>query len=42
MRPGKELKKVPKFLKNGDASMDKMIPTNHMVVEMISENPSLG
>ncbi|GFZ13168.1 GTP binding Elongation factor Tu family protein [Actinidia rufa] len=32
-RSGKELEKEPKFLKNGDAGMVKMIPTKPMVVE---------
>ncbi|KAF5752530.1 elongation factor 1-alpha-like [Tripterygium wilfordii] len=41
-RSGKELEKEPKFLKNGDAGMVKMIPTKPMVVETFSEYPSLG
>nr|AAF63516.1 translation elongation factor 1a [Capsicum annuum] len=39
---GKELEKEPKFLKNGDAGMVKMIPTKPMVVETFAENPPLG
>ncbi|KAH0693622.1 hypothetical protein KY285_020719 [Solanum tuberosum] len=39
---GKELEKEVKFLKNGDASMVKMIPTKPMVVETIVEDPTLG
>ncbi|KAL8136466.1 LOW QUALITY PROTEIN: hypothetical protein V2J09_002467 [Rumex salicifolius] len=35
-RSGKELEKEPKFLKNGDAGMVKMIPTKTMVVETFS------
>ncbi|MCD7454195.1 hypothetical protein HAX54_023909 [Datura stramonium] len=38
----KELEKEPKFLKNGDAGMVKMIPTKPMVVETISRYPPLG
>ncbi|KAJ0809128.1 putative protein-synthesizing GTPase [Helianthus annuus] len=34
--------KEPKFLKNGDAGMIKMIPTKSMVVETFSEYPPLG
>ncbi|AQK93020.1 Elongation factor 1-alpha 2 [Zea mays] len=41
-RSGKELEKEPKFLKNGDAGMVKMIPTKLMVVETFSEYPPLG
>ncbi|XP_024970427.1 elongation factor 1-alpha-like isoform X2 [Cynara cardunculus var. scolymus] len=41
-RSGKELEKEPKFLKNGDAGMIKMIPTKPMVVETFSEYPPLG
>ncbi|KAJ4834624.1 Elongation factor 1-alpha [Turnera subulata] len=41
-RSGKELEKKPKFLKNGDAGVVKMIPTKPMVVETISEYPPLG
>ncbi|KAM3306296.1 Elongation factor 1-alpha [Capsicum baccatum] len=36
---GKELEKEPKFLKNGDAGMVKMIPTKPMVVETLAEYP---
>ncbi|KAL6350531.1 hypothetical protein AAG906_019178 [Vitis piasezkii] len=36
-RSGKELEKEPKFLKNGDAGLVKMIPTKSMVVETFSE-----
>jgi elongation factor 1-alpha len=32
-RFGKEIEKEPKFLKNGDAGIIKMIPTRPMVVE---------
>ncbi|KAE8661056.1 Elongation factor 1-alpha [Hibiscus syriacus] len=35
-RSGKELEKEPKFLKNGDAGMVKMVPTKPMVVETFS------
>ncbi|PHU08684.1 Elongation factor 1-alpha [Capsicum chinense] len=35
-------KKEPKFLKNGDAGMVKMIPTKPMVVETFAEYPPLG
>ncbi|KAA3483516.1 elongation factor 1-alpha-like [Gossypium australe] len=41
-RSGKELEKEPKFLKNGDAGMIKMVPTKPMVVETFSEYPPLG
>ncbi|KAI4384022.1 hypothetical protein MLD38_009794 [Melastoma candidum] len=41
-RSGKELEKEPKFSKNGDAGMVKMIPTKPMVVETLSEYPPLG
>uniref|UniRef100_A0A804PZ34 Elongation factor 1-alpha n=1 Tax=Zea mays TaxID=4577 RepID=A0A804PZ34_MAIZE len=41
-RSGKELEKEPKFLKNGDAGMVKMIPTKPMVVETFSAYPPLG
>ncbi|CAL9061745.1 unnamed protein product [Musa banksii] len=41
-RSGKELEKEPKFLKNGDAGLVKMIPTKPMVVEAFSEYPPLG
>ncbi|KAL0460230.1 UNVERIFIED_CONTAM: Elongation factor 1-alpha [Sesamum latifolium] len=41
-RSGKELEKEPKFLKNGDAGLVKMIPTKPMVVETFSEYPPLG
>ncbi|KAH0753970.1 hypothetical protein KY290_024240 [Solanum tuberosum] len=39
---GTELEKEVKFLKNGDASMVKMIPTKPMVVETFDEYPTLG
>ncbi|XVF75512.1 hypothetical protein PTKIN_Ptkin13bG0193500 [Pterospermum kingtungense] len=39
---GKELKKEPKFLKNGDAGIVKMVPTKPMVIETFSEYPPLG
>merc|ERR1712110_881971 len=41
-RSGKEIEKEPKFLKNGDAGMVKMIPTKPMVVETFAEYPPLG
>ncbi|KAM0023036.1 putative protein-synthesizing GTPase [Helianthus debilis subsp. tardiflorus] len=41
-RSGKELEKEPKFLKNGDAGIVKMVPTKPMVVETFSEYPPLG
>ncbi|KAJ0616889.1 Elongation factor 1-alpha [Helianthus annuus] len=41
-RSGKELEKEPKFLKNGDAGMVKMLPTKPMVVETFAEYPPLG
>ncbi|MFQ6646817.1 hypothetical protein Gotur_019507, partial [Gossypium turneri] len=41
-RSGKELEKEPKFLKNGDAGMIKMVPTKPMVVETFSAYPPLG
>ncbi|KAM3270862.1 hypothetical protein P3S67_029064 [Capsicum chacoense] len=42
-RSGKELKKEPpKFFKNGDADMVKMIPTKPMIVETFAECPPLG
>jgi elongation factor 1-alpha len=41
-RSGKEIEKEPKFLKNGDAGIIKMIPTRPMVVETFSEYPPLG
>ncbi|KAF3668459.1 Elongation factor 1-alpha [Capsicum annuum] len=41
-RSGKELEKEPKFLKNGDSGMVKMIPTKPMVVETFSDYPPLG
>ncbi|KAK3121550.1 hypothetical protein QOZ80_8BG0656030 [Eleusine coracana subsp. coracana] len=37
-----ELEEEPKFVKNGDAGMVKMIPTKPMVVEIFSEYPPLG
>ncbi|GFP79303.1 elongation factor 1-alpha [Phtheirospermum japonicum] len=42
MRSGKEVEKKPKFLKNGDAGMVKMVSTKPMVVETFSEYPPLG
>ncbi|KAJ0477011.1 Elongation factor 1-alpha [Helianthus annuus] len=42
LRSGKELEKEPKFLKNGDAGMVKMLPTKPMVVETFAEYPPLG
>ncbi|WJX40281.1 hypothetical protein P8452_27773 [Trifolium repens] len=41
-RSGIEIEKEPKFLKNGDAGIIKMIPTRPMVVETFSEYPPLG
>uniref|UniRef100_A0ACD5WBU8 Uncharacterized protein n=1 Tax=Avena sativa TaxID=4498 RepID=A0ACD5WBU8_AVESA len=41
-RSGKEIEKEPKFLKNGDAGIVKMIPTKPMVVETFSTYPPLG
>ncbi|MCI50338.1 elongation factor 1-alpha-like, partial [Trifolium medium] len=41
-RSGKEIEKEPKFLKNGDAGIIKMVPTKPMVVETFSEYPPLG
>ncbi|KAF1880625.1 hypothetical protein Lal_00011684 [Lupinus albus] len=41
-RSGKEIEKEPKFLKNGDAGLVKMIPTKPMVVETFAEYPPLG
>ncbi|KAL9254707.1 Elongation factor 1-alpha-like protein, partial [Drosera capensis] len=41
-RSGKELEKEPKFLKNGDAGMLKMVPTKPMVVETFAEYPPLA
>ncbi|PHU19825.1 Elongation factor 1-alpha [Capsicum chinense] len=41
-RSDKELEKEPKFLKNGNAGMVKMIPTKPMVVETFVEYPPLG
>ncbi|GAU38329.1 hypothetical protein TSUD_61900 [Trifolium subterraneum] len=38
----KEIEKEPKFLKNGDSGIVKMIPTKPMVVETFSEYPPLG
>ncbi|MCO5564131.1 hypothetical protein L7F22_017787 [Adiantum nelumboides] len=39
---GKELEKEPKFLKNGDAGVVKMILTKPMTVETFSNYPPLG
>ncbi|XWS55785.1 hypothetical protein CRYUN_Cryun09bG0030500 [Craigia yunnanensis] len=41
-RSGKELEKEPKFLKNDDAGLVKMVPTKPMVVENFSDFPTLG
>ncbi|KAL6988971.1 hypothetical protein U1Q18_014723 [Sarracenia purpurea var. burkii] len=41
-RSGEELEKEPKFLKNGDAGLVKMIPSKAMVVETFAEYPQLG
>jgi elongation factor 1-alpha len=41
-RYGKEIEKEPKFLKNGDSGIIKMIPTKPMVVETYSQYPPLG
>ncbi|KAI3706452.1 hypothetical protein L6452_24202 [Arctium lappa] len=40
-RSGKELEKEPKFLKNDDAGMVKMILTKPMVVETFAEYPPM-
>ncbi|KAK6918018.1 Translation elongation factor EFTu/EF1A, C-terminal [Dillenia turbinata] len=40
-RSGKELEKVPKFLKNGDAGFVMMVPTKPIVVETFFEYPHL-
>jgi len=37
-----EIEKEPKFLKNGDAGIIKMIPIKPMVVETFTAHPSLG
>ncbi|KAF9592005.1 hypothetical protein IFM89_011588 [Coptis chinensis] len=42
LRSGEELEKEPKFLKNGDVGMVKMLPTKPMVVETFSKYPPLG
>ncbi|KAI3836126.1 hypothetical protein MKX03_028105 [Papaver bracteatum] len=41
-RSGKELEREPKFLKNGDAGIIKMLPTKPMDVETFSQYPPLG
>ncbi|VAI22670.1 unnamed protein product [Triticum turgidum subsp. durum] len=41
-RSGKEIEAAPKFLKNGDAGIVKMIPTKPMVVETFATYPPLG
>ncbi|KAM3244632.1 hypothetical protein ACQJBY_056128 [Aegilops geniculata] len=41
-RSGKELEALPKFLKNGDAGIVKMVPTKPMVVETFATYPPLG
>ncbi|KAL6956559.1 Elongation factor 1-alpha [Sarracenia purpurea var. burkii] len=41
-RSGKQLEKEPKFLKNGDVGLVKMIPSKPMVVETFAEYPPLG
>ncbi|PHT45159.1 Elongation factor 1-alpha [Capsicum baccatum] len=41
-RSGNELEKEPKFLKNGDAGMVKIIPTKRIMVETFTEYPPLG
>ncbi|KAL2488856.1 Adenylate kinase isoenzyme 6-like protein [Forsythia ovata] len=41
-RSGKEIEKEPKFLKNSDAGLMKMIPSKPIVVETFSEYPPLG
>ncbi|GKB84752.1 elongation factor 1-alpha [Tanacetum coccineum] len=40
-RSGKEIEKEPKFLKNDDVGIVKMIPTKPMVVETLSDYHSL-
>ncbi|OAE30860.1 hypothetical protein AXG93_2615s1150 [Marchantia polymorpha subsp. ruderalis] len=39
---GEELEKEPKFLKNGEAGIVKMIPTKPLTVETFAEYPPLG
>lgn len=41
-RSGKELEREPKFIKNGDAGLVKMVPSKSMVVETFAEYPPLG
>merc|ERR1711907_19279 len=41
-RTGKVTEEFPKFIKSGDASIVKMIPSKPMVVEAFSEFPPLG
>jgi elongation factor 1-alpha len=41
-RSGKILEENPKFVKSGDATMVKMIPTKPMCVETFAEYPPLG
>ncbi|KAL4332296.1 hypothetical protein GQ457_07G021790 [Hibiscus cannabinus] len=41
-RSSKELEKEPKFLKNDEAGMVKIIPTKHMLVKTFSKHPPLG
>ncbi|KAL6990275.1 hypothetical protein U1Q18_050284 [Sarracenia purpurea var. burkii] len=38
----RSLRRSPKFLKNGDAGLVKMIPSKPMVVETFAEYPALG
>jgi len=41
-RSGKELEKLPKFLKSGDAGIVTMVPQKPMCVEAFTEYPPLG
>ena len=41
-RSGKELEEAPKFIKNGDSAMVKMIPTKPMCVESFAKYAPLG
>lgn len=41
-RSGKKLEDSPKFVKSGDASIVKLVPSKPMCVESFSEYPPLG
>ena len=41
-RAGAVLEEEPKFIKNGDCAIVRMVPTRPMVVEAFSEFPPLG